>query len=350
MRNNTRSMSWAGICRGGLAACGLALLSALGCGAQVSSLDELRATEVSADPSADPNNQSCSGRSTRCRDGVYEVCDQGRFRTEQSCSSGEICDPILACVAANGCGSGADLIYVVDGEGVLRSFNPRDGKNEFRQLGTPSCGSSFTGVNSMSVDRHAQAWISTKAGQIFQVRLSSLSCSAAPINLAPIGLSSFGMGFVSDGLGSTSEKLFIAGSGSENDKSSGFLVRIDPSPFSVAKVASLPELFVGPELTGTGAGELFGYYPVLSGPTVARIDKATAKHLQQWKLAPLSGTVRAWAFAHWGGQLYIFISTGDVNQVQVFDPKTGRAKVLIENSPHRIVGAGVSTCAPVEIG
>lgn len=350
MRNHTGKMSWIGICRGAFAASALSLLSGLGCGAHISSLDELRATEASGDPSSDPSNLSCSGSTTRCREGVYEVCEQGRFRVEKTCTSGEICDPLLACVAANGCGSGADLIYVVDSEGVLRSFNPRDGRNEFRQLGTPSCGSGFTGVNSMSVDRHAQAWISTKMGRIFQVRLANLSCSPTPINVAPTGLSSFGMGFVSDGPGSTAEKLFIAGSGSDNTKSSGFLVRIDPSPLSIAKVAALPELFVGPELTGTGAGELFGYYPVLSGPTVARIDKATAMHLQQWKLMPLAGTVQAWAFAHWGGQLYIFISAGNVNQVQVFDPKTGRAKVLIENSPHLIVGAGVSTCAPVEIG
>ena len=68
----------------------------------------------------------------------------------------------------------------------------------------------------------------------------------------------------------------------------------------------------------------------------------------QWKLggAPLGG-VNAWAFAHWGGRFFIFVTGSDGlgSTVRMVD-KAGDYKVLMENLPYQIVGAGVSTCAP----
>ena len=74
--------------------------------------------------------------------------------------------------------------------------------------------------------------------------------------------------------------------------------------------------------------------------------------LQQWKVPPLPGQVTAWAFSHWGGKFYIFVTSSpdgftEKSQVLMLDPATGVAGTYLPSMPYRIVGAGVSTCAPV---
>lgn len=69
----------------------------------------------------------------------------------------------------------------------------------------------------------------------------------------------------------------------------------------------------------------------------------------------LGGQVRAWAFAQWGGKFYIFVTTqnliGTTNStVRTIDRATGQSATILQNLPNIIVGAGVSTCAPVVIG
>jgi hypothetical protein len=68
----------------------------------------------------------------------------------------------------------------------------------------------------------------------------------------------------------------------------------------------------------------------------------------------LGGTVSAWAFAQWGGKFYIFVTTTDLltsnSTVRVIDRQTGAYEgAVLENLPYIIVGAGVSTCAPVVV-
>src|SRR5262249_53257353 len=100
----------------------------------------------------------------------------------------------------------------------------------------------------------------------------------------------------------------------------------------------------------------YGYYPGTFSTYVARIDQTTAQNAQQWALPALSGTVMAWAFAHWGGRFYIFVTTVDdftgaqQSDVYLLDPMTGAASVLLPNIRYVLVGAGVSPRAPVVIG
>jgi len=88
---------------------------------------------------------------------------------------------------------------------------------------------------------------------------------------------------------------------------------------------------------------------------VARLDKTTGQNQQTWPMPALPNTVRAWAFAQWGGRFWIFVSTEDVfsgrvdSQVYRLDPTTGAADPVLSNLPSMIVGAGVSTCAPSEL-
>ena len=164
------------------------------------------------------------------------------------------------------------------------------------------------------------------------------------------GFQLFGMGYVSDAAGSSDESLFISG-GSAAQNQIGDLGRVDPA-MAVTPIGSLPDSESPPELTGTGNGELYAYFPGSFESFVARLGKDDSEVEDTWELAPLGGDARAWAFAHWGGKFYIFISTeffGITSQVKVLDPATGDETVAIDDSPYMVVGAGVSTCAPVVV-
>ena len=109
-----------------------------------------------------------------------------------------------------------------------------------------------------------------------------------------------------------------------------------------------------PELTGTGDARLFGYFPGETATRVARIDRTTGQDTEAWPLPALEEAVRAWAFAHWGGRFYAFITTQDEysnvrSKILRLDPTDGHLTTVVESSPYIVVGAGVSTCAPVTV-
>ncbi|MBP6628372.1 MAG: hypothetical protein KA297_03015, partial [Kofleriaceae bacterium] len=88
---------------------------------------------------------------------------------------------------------------------------------------------------------------------------------------------------------------------------------------------------------------------------VQQIDKTSGAPVGAEQQIPggLGGNVQAWAFAQWGGKFYIFVTTTDGltsnSTVRTIDRMTGQAQTVLQNLPYIIVGAGVSTCAPVEI-
>jgi hypothetical protein len=56
----------------------------------------------------------------------------------------------------------------------------------------------------------------------------------------------------------------------------------------------------------------------------------------------------AWAFAFWGGDFWLFTSpTGPTSKVDRYRPSDGTTTTMIPDTGIKIVGAGVSTCAPV---
>jgi hypothetical protein len=86
------------------------------------------------------------------------------------------------------------------------------------------------------------------------------------------------------------------------------------------------------------------------------MDKTTGQPAMKYPQSPLPGSVRAWAFAHWGGRFYMFVTVFEPalgrnnSQVLMFNPDDGTVVRVLDNLPYIIVGAGVSTCAPVVIG
>jgi hypothetical protein len=344
-------------------------------------------------------SNGCDDGEGYCDYGRYRECRDGQYVDAETCVAPQVCVDNLGCVACNpalgslcqgnevhactpegaigalvetcltsacrsgscdsGCSAESQLIYVVDNTYRLMSFNPQNGAGAFTELGTMPCnpGTSWpawgagTGTPfSMSVDRSARAWVLYTSGEIFWVDVRTLACQRSPFSPGASGFQLFGMGFASDTAGSESEQLYIAG-GAAGALGDGDVASLDPDSLAIQVLGPIPDAEYSPELTGTGDAKLYAYFPGTAQTFVAELGKASGAVVRQWPLPPLSGTVRAWAFAHWGGKFYIFVTTqqGGVmsNAVLRLDPATGVTDTFLGNTPYVVVGAGVSTCAPV---
>ena len=118
-------------------------------------------------------------------------------------------------------------------------------------------------------------------------------------------------------------------------------------------VTSISQFPVGPgspELTGTRFGELWGFFAMSSPSHVSRINKQTAALEKTWPLPNNLQSPEAWAFAHWGGDFYLFFkSQGSfASGAYHLDGLTGVTTEVMPNLGHTITGAGVSICAPAQ--
>jgi hypothetical protein len=306
-------------------------------------------TAAAADPGA--ASERCDARQSRlCIDGDVVACepDGTLGRRIQACHEGcEDGQCVPSCADA-----GAGLIYVVDDTGELSSFDPRKlPKDPFQRIGVLRCGGQARMPFSMSVDRHGRAWVVYTNGELFKASIADARCRPSGYVPGAGGFLRFGMGFVTDRPGSTTEKLYLASSGPSLEL--GYLdTRAQLAPHPVGTIAAADQH--NPELTGTSQAQLFGFFPTPTGPSfVQEIDRATgAARGPRWTLGKTSlGGIGAYAFAQWGGVFYIFIETynesGELDaSVRSIDRATGAYRVVLRHLPFRIVGAGVSTCAP----
>ena len=114
---------------------------------------------------------------------------------------------------------------------------------------------------------------------------------------------------------------------------------------TVSPIGTVPGL---PELSGLGDGTLWGFVPDFESPmnlaTLYQLSPANGAILQTFTYPALSGTM-SWAMKFWGGYFYIFV--GDtIYQVSRNNPKL--FSTTIAHDGRFIVGAGVSTCAPLQ--
>ena len=250
-------------------------------------------------------------------------------------------------------------IYVLSKNKVLLRFKPNEKK--FIIVGTLGC--AFKPGHtpfSMSVDRNAVAWVldqplGSGPGTLFKVSTLDASCSATTFVPGQAGFQLFGMGFSADGPGTTKETLFVTGgssslfSGLSNDKAMLASIAM-PS----LKLSWLSNLTIGPgspELTGNAAGQLWGFFPDTSPPSVRLINKKTGASGKVYTLpaSSLNG-VNAWAFAYWGGDFYLFVKTmfQPSSSVYRLDGINGTFTEPMKATGYTIVGAGVSICAPTQ--
>jgi hypothetical protein len=88
---------------------------------------------------------------------------------------------------------------------------------------------------------------------------------------------------------------------------------------------------------------------------VQQIDLATGDVIEPARTVPAADNEVAWAFAHWGGSFWLFLTDADMSTgqqtarlVQV-DRSTGAVAQVLSNIPFVAVTAGVSACVPTSI-
>ncbi len=250
--------------------------------------------------------------------------------------------------------AGSTLIYLISSTNNLYSFYPPSAT--FTQIGTIACPDPMgSDPFSMAVDRKGIAYIVFQSGQLYRVSTANAACVSTGFAMnqpTPDGPfpSTFGMGFSQDTDGG--ETLYVASDATLGSSQGSQLATIDvANGYTLKAVGEFNPQITMAELTGTGAGGLFGFWDtdaVGMNPgadsAIVQIDKATA---QVTNSSPLPGLTQGsgWAFAFWGGNFYTFTAPGGSTVVHRFDPNDGTV-VQVAQTTDEIVGAGVSTCAP----
>lgn len=247
--------------------------------------------------------------------------------------------------------AGSTLVYVITESNDLFSFYPPT--LTFTRIGPVSCPGAASGVTpfSMAVDRRGVGLSVFSDGTLFQVDMATAACRGTTFQPDQLGFQTFCMGYAAnsgDG-GDAGETLYVADcevSSVMKPNSSGLAI-LDTTLLTLSYVAPFSQGIPGPELTGTGDGRLFGFFTNTtgSGSHIVQIDRATGALLQDYPLqvgTPLDG----YAFGFWGGVFWVFTSSQNQTIVTRFDPTTG-SETNVSTMPEGVVGAGVSTCAPM---
>ena len=249
----------------------------------------------------------------------------------------------------DGCAEQNKFVYAVDTDGSFYRFRPLE--KQFELVGVLNCQAGGATPFSMAVDRDGTAWVlhstsfSSCAG-IYAVDTETAECTGkTPFQCGNNNFSLFGMGYATDGSDTSDETLYIGSTGGLG--SGGRLGALDTDTWTANAIGSMPA--GGPEFTGNALGELWGFFPQTNPPKIAQIDKSTGQELVTWPLNDLSSSANAWAFAFWGGDFYIFYKTTSNQSTNVWKVSNGTLQLHMQNTGKRIVGAGVSTCAPIDL-
>jgi hypothetical protein len=259
--------------------------------------------------------------------------------------------------SGDGCSEAAKLVYVLSKGNVLYSFRPD--QKQFTEIGLLDCQTTMA-ANSMAVDRNAVAWVNfveknstgvDTAGMLFKVSTKDASCQPTYSIESGSAWYRIGMGFSSHAVGEPSEALYVAATGASAGTNPG-LAKIDTAAGTFAIIGSFSDPLSGrsAELTGTGDARLYGFFGT-TPVQIAEIDKDTAA-LKSVNALPEVQTPSSWAVSFWGGDLYLYTAPADKtvdSTVSRYSPATGSIDpAYMTNIGFRVVGAGVSTCAPLK--
>jgi len=256
--------------------------------------------------------------------------------------------PRLDCAEA-----GVTYVYVMSEGNELYSFYPATA--EFTLVGAIDCNDPEGSTPfSMAVDHKGVAYtVFSPDGRLYRISTRTAACQPAPFIPKQQGFTTFGMGFVADpadagDASASGETLYVAGDGTNS------LASIDLTTFAlhpvgaIGRAAGIP--VTSAELTGTGGGTLFGFFapdPAVAPSYIIQIDPQTAEVRSTVEL-PDVVQGGGWAFGFWGGDFYTFTAPDYATSVVTrYRPADGSI-VQVATAPQgvKIVGAGVSTCAP----
>ncbi len=125
------------------------------------------------------------------------------------------------------------------------------------------------------------------------------------------------------------------------------LAKIDTATLTLTPVGMYDKLDARAELTGTGDARLFGAFEG-TPYDVAQIEKTDAKILSEAMQTAINYApdTSNFAFAFWGGDFWLFVGPGTSTDVFHYVVSTG-VTTKVKTVSFEIVGAGVSTCAPI---
>lgn len=249
---------------------------------------------------------------------------------------------------ADGCADEARLVYVVSDDNDLYSFAPNT--LTFTKIGRLDCAVNGPGTpNSMAIDRAGNAWVNYSDGSLFKVSTKDARCAPTPFDKRQSkDFIRFGMAFATNGPNTTEETLYI--SGLDELAGTGFgLGKIDLKTFKLTMIGDFSGTLhgKGAELTGTGDGRLFGFFTTAPA-TLAEVDKGKGATSKDKPLGGVS-TGNAWAFSFWGGDFWFYTSTAMAPSTLTRLKASSNGEIAVVKTDvggFRVVGAGVSTCAP----
>lgn len=243
-------------------------------------------------------------------------------------------------------------IFVLSEQNLLYSFHPPT--LTFTSKGILKCPTFGATPTSMAVDRRGIAWIRHSDASIWKVDTRNLSCE--PTVFEPgaetDAFYKYGMGFATASKGGSNEQLYLSDNGGSG------LAKLDTRTLKLTPIGAYSGALAGKtsELTGTGEGKLYGFF-VTAPAQIAEISKGTGEILSAKELANVYAG-NAWAFSFYAGDFYIYTSSegngggpplgGAGSDVTRYRPSDGSVQIVKSKLGFKIVGAGVSTCAPTE--
>ncbi len=249
--------------------------------------------------------------------------------------------------AQDNCSDAAKLVYVVSAQNDLYSFNPAS--LTFVKIGTLDC-PTLSSPNSMAVDRDARAYVNMSDGSLFTVDTSNAHCTATGYQVGQLSRRIRGMGFATDTGGGTSETLYTCTADDANFTGGG-LAKISLPSYKLSLLGDYTSGLGGNEceLTGTGDARLFGFFAILDPPKLAEMNESSGATPSPVDLTQV-GTSSSYAFSFWGGDFWFYTAPGFGNShVTRYKYATDKSfSVVVQDTGMTIVGAGVSTCAPLQ--
>ena len=249
--------------------------------------------------------------------------------------------------APSTCATATTFVYVVSNDNELYRFEPD--KKMFTLIGKLSCPSGFGATpNSMAVDRSGTAWVNFSDGTLYAVSTTDASCKSTTFEPLQHGFQRFGMAFATNGANTDQETLYVVGI--EDLATGKGLAKIDLTTMTLTPIGDFSGSLKGQgaELTGTGDGRLYGFFTTQPNATLAQIDTGSGATSNVSVLDGVATGI-AWAFSFWGGDFWFYTSQGEPSKVtrKAASADGSLSTAVASVGDFQIVGAGVSTCAPI---
>jgi hypothetical protein len=242
------------------------------------------------------------------------------------------------------CKSGEHFVLLLGGDGRLYRFDSTT--LGLTTLATVACGS--RALNSLTVSPIGPAYISSLAGDLCSVDLTTLKSTVTPFSPLLVDGSSYGMALLPDN-SAAGQTLYIAVKGGTNVN---HLKRIDLTTYALTSIGDISPAVPSAELTAGPNGELYGFAvdttPASQVYTPAslllNIDPKTASAIDVTHV-PAGYVSAAFALVYWQDGFYLFLSGSNTQASTVYHYRKGDTQVApVGTVGASIIGAGVAAC------